>query len=307
MKRVSQLAEHVTKSAQPNLAAVEAEVVEVDEGQVRASSGSRLLLPRHTCSWNQRPPGRRRYCPCGRVLSAHTHTHNEQVLDWPIFDEKMKVDDAFVQRFLTEGFLTLTPDLPEGHAAKIDARLKEMSPPVVSTEEEGEALPKVVINGVERGYLVMNDEGKVTSANGKRTTGYDNSGEPVLPELDDLLEAPNVKSAMTALLGENYMVDADRGSNFTIPGRKANTDWHRDGNDKRRHHHPRMLCVRLTAGERPRSQNPPVALQTKPPRRCACLQDGAVLPAGGDAEDGTDRRRCPVSVALRLRPRLPES
>ena len=33
MKRVSQLAEHVTKSAQPNLAAVEAEVVEVDEGQ----------------------------------------------------------------------------------------------------------------------------------------------------------------------------------------------------------------------------------------------------------------------------------
>ena len=121
MKRVSQLAEHVTKSAQPNLAAVEAEVVEVDEGQVRTSSGSRLLLPRHTCSWNQRPPGRCRYCPCGRVLSAHTHTHNEQVLDWPIFDEKMKVDDAFVQRFLTEGFLTLTPDLPEGHAAKIDA------------------------------------------------------------------------------------------------------------------------------------------------------------------------------------------
>ena len=37
MKRVSQLAEHVTKSAQPNLAAVEAEVVEVDEGQVRAA------------------------------------------------------------------------------------------------------------------------------------------------------------------------------------------------------------------------------------------------------------------------------
>lgn len=51
------------------------------------------------------------------------------------------------------------------------------------------------------------------------------------PELDDLLEAPNVKATLTALLGENYMVDSDRGSNFTVPGRKANTDWHRDGND----------------------------------------------------------------------------
>lgn len=164
-----------------------------------------------------------------------------QVIDWPIFGESMKVDDAFVQRFLTEGFVTLTPDLPDGHAAKIDARLKEMTPPVVSTEAEGAALENFVINGTERGYLVMNDEGKVTSADGKRTTGYDNSKESVLPELDELLEAPNVKKTLTALLGENYMVDSDRGSNFTIPGRKANTDWHRDGNDKRRHHHPRML------------------------------------------------------------------
>ena len=49
------------------------------------------------------------------------------------------------------------------------------------------------------------------------------------------------QATLTALLGENYMVDSDRGSNFTVPGRKANTDWHRDGNDKRRHHHPRML------------------------------------------------------------------
>ena len=106
-----------------------------------------------------------------------------QVLDWPIFDGDLKVDDAFVQRFLTEGFLTITPDLPEGYAETIDARLKEMTPPVVSTEEEGEALEKVMVNGVDRGYLVMNDEGKVTSANGKRTTEYDNSKQPVLPEL----------------------------------------------------------------------------------------------------------------------------
>ncbi len=186
----------------------------------------------------------RQLCVTGAAVEAAVEVDEvdeNQVLDWPIFDGNLKVDDAFVQRFLTEGFLTLIPDMPEGYSETIDARLKEMTPPVVSTEEEGEALEKVLVNGVDRGYLVMNDEGKVTSANGKRTTEYDNSKEPVLPELDEMLEAPNVKKALTALLGNNYMVDADRGSNFTIPGRKANTDWHRDGNDKRRHHHPRML------------------------------------------------------------------
>jgi hypothetical protein len=179
----------------------------------------------------------------------------------------MVVQDAFVQRFLTEGFLTLTPDVAPGVMQQIDKWLKEMTPPVVTSEEEGLALEKKVIRGVERGYLVMDAEGKVTSANGKRTSEYDNTNreDPVLcaptwilsasmktvlapwtlcraavcriirignrPELDDLLEAPNVKATLTALLGENYMVDSDRGSNFTVPGRKANTDWHRDGND----------------------------------------------------------------------------
>ena len=163
--------------------------------------------------------------------------------EFPIFGADTPVDDAFVQRFLTEGFCTLTPDMAPGIVEKIDARLKEMTPPVVSSEEEGEALEKKVIAGAERGYLVMDSDGSVKSADGKRTSEYDNSSkdEPVLPELDDLLEAPNVKATLTALLGENYMVDSDRGSNFTVPGRKANTDWHRDGNDKRRHHHPRML------------------------------------------------------------------
>ena len=174
-------------------------------------------------------------------VEASAEVDLTQVLDWPIFDGDSKVDDAFVQRFLTEGFLTITPDMPEGYAETINARLKEMTPPVVTTEEEGEGLEKILVHGVDRGYLVMNDEGKVTSANGKRTIEYDNSKKPVLPELDEMLEAPNVKKALTALLGNNYMVDADRGSNFTIPGRKADTDWHRDGNDKRRHQHPRML------------------------------------------------------------------
>eukprot|EP01047_Picozoa_sp_COSAG01_P081659 COSAG01_NODE_16371_length_1242_cov_0.961505_1_plen_317_part_00 len=57
----------------------------------------------------------------------------------------------------------------------------------------------------------------------------------------ETLEAPNVRRTLRALLGDRYMVDSDRGSNFTVPGRCATTDWHRDGNDKRRHHHPRML------------------------------------------------------------------
>jgi hypothetical protein len=160
---------------------------------------------------------------------------------WPMFDASSPIDDAFVQRFLTEGFLTMAPDIPASTIEHIAERLRELTPPVVLSEEAGEALEKTVVEGAERGYLVMDSSGKVTSADGKRTNEYDNSSEPVLPELDELLEAPNVRRTLRALLGDRYMVDSDRGSNFTVPGRCATTDWHRDGNDKRRHHHPRML------------------------------------------------------------------
>ena len=175
------------------------------------------------------------------VEDQDAHLGSEAQDSWPIFDATTPIDDAFVQRFLTEGFLTMAPDISSAVIERIDTRLKELTPPVVVSEGEGQALEKKVVSGVERGYLVMDSDGKVTSADGKRTNEYDNTGEPVLPELDELLEAPNVKKTLTALLGQNYMVDSDRGSNFTVPGRKANTDWHRDGNDKRRHHHPRML------------------------------------------------------------------
>eukprot|EP01048_Picozoa_sp_COSAG05_P032077 COSAG05_NODE_12081_length_484_cov_0.825974_1_plen_91_part_10 len=56
----------------------------------------------------------------------------EQPGSWPIFDAATPIDDAFVQRFLTEGFLTMAPDIPPATIEQIDARLKELTPPVVA-------------------------------------------------------------------------------------------------------------------------------------------------------------------------------
>ena len=106
-----------------------------------------------------------------------------------------------MQRFLTEGFLTLTPDVAPGVMQQIDKWLKEMTPPVVTSEEEGLALEKKVIRGVERGYLVMDAEGKVTSANGKRTSEYDNTNreDPVLCAPTWILSASSWVAEMGSL------------------------------------------------------------------------------------------------------------
>lgn len=175
----------------------------------------------------------------GSAAVAETVLEVDQtaVADWPMYDGDIPVDDLLVQRFLSEGFLTIKPDAPSEVLEGIDRRLKEITPPIVRTAEEGEALEKRLINGAERGYFLAKDGASPEGS----TKNFDNSKEPVVPELDEMLESPNVKRVLTALLGNNYMCDSDRGSNFTVPGSKAGTGLHRDGNDKRRHHHPRML------------------------------------------------------------------
>ena len=126
-----------------------------------------------------------------------------------------------------------TADGPEARAETIHAALHGMVPPIVRSDEEAVAF------GYDE-YLVANEEGRPMHKDTKENYYKDNS-TPVLPELDDLIEAPNVRSALTALLGPNYMVDSTRGAHYTIPNRYTKQDFHRDGSDKRRHHKPRML------------------------------------------------------------------
>jgi hypothetical protein len=147
-----------------------------------------------------------------------------------------EVDAAFVQRFVTEGFAAILPDTvdgPEARAATIHAALHGMVPPIVRSDEEAAAF------GYDE-YLVANEEGRPMHKDTKENYYKDNS-EPVLPDLDEVIEAPNVRRALTALLGQNYMVDSTRGAHYTIPNRHTKQDFHRDGSDKRRHHKPRML------------------------------------------------------------------
>jgi hypothetical protein len=185
----------------------------------------------------------------GHVLGSHPAAYeadvayaDAEVTDFDpslIFGRDAAVDDAFVQRFLTEGFCTLTPDTAPGTNDEILRKLRVMTPAVVRSKEEGEALGG-------KPYMILKANGGAQTPEGNDTFDHDNSSKAAraLPELEEMLEAPNVKAVLTGLLGNGYMVDSARGSNFTRPGRSDSNpgpNFHRDGNDKRRHHHPRML------------------------------------------------------------------
>ena len=157
------------------------------------------------------------------------------------------IDAAFVQRFLTEGYVAFQPQQPEGGNAGILKALREMTPPIVASKEAGEALGEAPhVEGYAPGYLVLGEPGgQAKTVEGQPTTDYSND-EPKIPELEAMLGSADVQGTLTALLGKNYLVDADRNSNFTSPGRvdtggSGGMSFHRDGYGKRRHQHPRML------------------------------------------------------------------
>eukprot|EP01052_Picozoa_sp_SAG31_P024033 SAG31_NODE_2019_length_6660_cov_2.597775_7_plen_196_part_00 len=130
----------------------------------------------------------------------------------------------------------------QSRAALIHAALYGMVPPIVRSDADAQ------MYGLEgREYLIADE----ASARRPLTAGacpvhgsenyYKENVDPVLPELDAIIEAPNVKKALTALLGPGYMVDSTRGAHYTIPNRHTQQDFHRDGAEKRRHHKTRML------------------------------------------------------------------
>ena len=155
------------------------------------------------------------------------------------------VDAAMVQRFLTEGYVAFRPEA--GDAGAILTALRELTPPIVASTEAGEALGEDPhVEGYGPGYLVLGEPGgQAKTVEGQPTTDYSND-EPKIPALEAMLSSSDVKRTLTALLGHNYLVDADRSSNFTSPGRvdtggSGGMSFHRDGYGKRRHQHPRML------------------------------------------------------------------
>lgn len=155
------------------------------------------------------------------------------------------VDASMVQRFLTEGFVAFRPEA--GDAASILTALRELTPPIVSSAEAGEALGEDPhVDGYGPGYLVQSEPGgQAKTLDGQPTTDYSND-RPRVPALEAMLSSSDVRRTLTALLGKNYLVDADRSANFTSPGRvdtggSGGMSFHRDGYGKRRHQHPRML------------------------------------------------------------------
>jgi len=143
---------------------------------------------------------------------------------FPLFGPSSAVDDAFVARFVTEGFAAIVPDTPDGaeaRAATIHAALHGFVPPIVRSEEEAAEL------GFDE-FMVANEEteGRPMHPESKENYYKDNS-TPILPELDETVDAPNVKAALAALLGRNYMLDSTRGAHYTIPNRHTKQDFHR--------------------------------------------------------------------------------
>ena len=130
------------------------------------------------------------------------------------------IDASMVQRFLTEGYVAFQPEQPEGGNAGILKALREMTPPIVASTEAGEALGQDThVPGYAPGYLVLGEPGgQAKTVEGEPTTDHSNDA-PKIPELESMLSSADVQSTLTALLGKNYLVDADRNSNFTSPGR----------------------------------------------------------------------------------------
>ena len=108
--------------------------------------------------------------------------------------------DDQMRQFIAHGYLILKTDLPKEFHETLNAKL----------------------------CAVMENEG--------------NPGNNLLPrlsEVNDIIQSPVVRGALTSVLGSDYAVHPHRHCHFTNPGRKVQT-WHKDsywGHQKVRNHH----------------------------------------------------------------------
>ncbi len=108
--------------------------------------------------------------------------------------------DDQMRQFIAHGYLILKTDLPKEFHETLNAKLA----------------------------AVMEKEG--------------NPGNNLLPrlsEVNDIIQSPVVRGALTSVLGSDYAVHPHRHCHFTYPGRKVQT-WHKDsywGHQKVRNHH----------------------------------------------------------------------
>ena len=110
------------------------------------------------------------------------------------------LSDDQMRQFIACGYVILQTDLPKEFYETLNAKLNE----------------------------VMEKEG--------------NPGNNLLPrlsEINDIIENPVVRGALTSVVGDSYLIHPHRHCHFTHPGRKVQT-WHKDsywGHQKVRNHH----------------------------------------------------------------------
>ena len=108
--------------------------------------------------------------------------------------------DDQMRQFISRGYLVLQTDFPKEFHDELYAKLNE----------------------------IMDKEG--------------NPGNNLLPrlsEVNDIVQNPVVRGALTSVLGHDYTIHPHRHCHFTYPGRKVQS-WHKDsywGHQKVRHHH----------------------------------------------------------------------
>ena len=108
--------------------------------------------------------------------------------------------DDQMRQFIACGYVILQTDLPKEFYDTLNAKLNE----------------------------VMEKEGKPG-----------NNLLPRLSEINDIIENPVVRGALTSVVGDSYLIHPHRHCHFTHPGRKIQT-WHKDsywGHQKVRNHH----------------------------------------------------------------------
>jgi len=128
-----------------------------------------------------------------------------------VVDERFRLSDAELQRFLVDGYLVLRPELPEGFHSRVYDRLGAV------IERSGNPFNNIL---------------------------------PLVPELGRVFGHPRVTGALASILGDDYYLHMHRHCHDRAPGGEAqrlhkdslyNSRYAVDGN--RRHHHARWAMA----------------------------------------------------------------
>lgn len=162
--------------------------------------------------------------------------------------------DAAVQRFIVEGYVTIeSSSLSPEHHVDIVRRAKSLQPHQIA--EIAQAPPDTVWDSAKLSghapdysqyYVVSKDQLGQERMGNVVNYEHDNSigglGRELQDAVDTVFDTPEVRAALTAVLGRGYVMDSKpHVAQLSSTGDRPGQQWHKGGNAKRRHHLPNFM------------------------------------------------------------------